>query len=482
MQARNAEVTRFKIHRAGDNAFSFKCNVGEARRGHPTRPILGRKLAVEHCAFVRDAIKEDPTIDTIEYGDEIDGSTVSRFVACISPTFRLALPTYDVVEIFNAGHRDFRTTKIQWSIQELEDLYMFAHTMGALDVCDMIIDRIHGELNRPQQHIVRPANGMATEFNIVGISPAFLNFLSRHEKGGFDFFIDILAITAGDNLELLKMSRFGSWNQKVKRTLIKRLKYGETSEAIKNDVAAICSKYHFHQGSGQGCYKSKMPREPLVMTTGALQQLPSPPATPRKRVKPSKREESIQSSKKRKLQANMLAFQEIECKTREASGRVRFGSNNEQAKTRLQKTQQEIYDDGEEYAETSDSEHSSNDDRNATIIRLPEVYSKTRDLFRNNTRGYAEPYEYTQLPSEPRQGKRVTRNVDGLRYCGEGMNLVKDSAEMQRRKMAIVKEKLKMFRDCSHESYSGRARERSHTVPRMASEDMETTDEDEGDD
>ncbi|KAH8644741.1 hypothetical protein IG631_02205 [Alternaria alternata] len=61
------------------------------------------------------------------------------------------------------------------------------------------------------------------------------------------------------------------------------------------------------------------------------------------------------------------------------------------------------------------------------------------------------------------------------------MNLVKDTAEVQRKKVAIVKERLQMFRDYGYVSDSGKVRGRLKTMPRLADKDVETTDEDEGD-
>jgi hypothetical protein len=408
LQVKGAEVTRFKIHQASKNVLSFKRKVGDARRGHPARPFLSRELAVEHCAFVRNATREGSIIDLIEYEDDIVDSTVTRFIACISPAPRPALPTHDIVEIFDAGHRDFRATKIQWSMQELEDLYMFAHTIGAFDVCDMVIDQVHGVLHDRQQHLVHSTRGMTVDFNILSVSPAFLNLLSKKDKKGFDFFADVLTMNAEDTLALLKTAGLGNWRQRVKRALIEKLESDEASEVSKNDAVAICSKYHHHQGSGKGCYKLEVPEAPLVMLASALQQLPSPPPTPKKRIEPPRREEPPKNSKRRKLWASRLAFQKIERKAQKANGCVHPESNDERANTRLQEPQQEIYDEYEEYLER----------------------------------------------------RRATRNVDGLKYRGEGMNLVKDTAKMQRKKVTIVKERLQMFHDYGYGSDSEKTRGR----------------------
>ena len=139
LQAEGMETRRFKINRARDDTLSFKRNAGDARRGNPTRPVLSRALAVERCALVRDAIIEDSTVDTIIHEDDIDGNTVARFIACISPASRFNLPTHDVVEISDAGHQGLLATKIEWSMKELKDLYMFAHAMEDSDVCEVSV-------------------------------------------------------------------------------------------------------------------------------------------------------------------------------------------------------------------------------------------------------------------------------------------------------------------------------------------------------
>ncbi|KAG9191877.1 hypothetical protein G6011_10611 [Alternaria panax] len=384
LQARGAEVTRYKMNRARQNVLSFKREAGDARRGNLTRPVLSRELAVEHCAFVRDVIKEDSTVDTIIYGDDVDGSTVARFIACISPASRSDLPIHDLVEIFDVGHQEFLATKVEWTMKDLEDLYMFAHAMGAWD-----------------QRLIRSTDGL---------SPAFLNFLSKYEKKGFEFFAGVLTTNVENTMELLQTSGFENWHH-----------------VSKNDAAAVCSKYHHRQGSEKGCYKSRVPKAPLMMINSAPQQLPNPPPTPRKRLDPLS-----------------------------------------------------LYNDFE-YAGPSNSEHSSDDeDCNATIVHLPEAYSKARDHFRNSAGYYEEPFQNPQLSSNSNQARQVIQNVDSLRYRDDGMNLVQDTAGMQRKKVAIVQERLQMVRDYRYISDNGKVRGRLKTVHGLASEDVETTGEDEG--
>lgn len=271
-EAEAAEVQRYKNNQATEDVLSFKRKTGDVRRGHPTRPVLSRKQAIEHCTFIKIAIEDDPTVDTIEYGDDIDDDTIARFVACISPVTRAALPTHNVVGLVNAGHPDIRTTVIQWSIQELEDLYVFADTMGALAVCDMIIDRIYEELHRPQQRLIRTIDGMMEKCGFLRMSPAFMNLLSENDERAFNFFVGALAMKAEDTLQLLNISGLDSWYQRSKQALIAKLEINWASGANKSEPAAICPTYHHHWSPATGCYRSVVATASLVSKSNVAQQ------------------------------------------------------------------------------------------------------------------------------------------------------------------------------------------------------------------
>jgi hypothetical protein len=352
-----------------------------------------------------------------------------------------------VVEISDAGHQGLLATKIEWSMKELKDLYMFAHAMEDSDVCDMVIDQIHEELHHPWYCLRRSTTGMKAAFKLLDISPAFVNSLSKYEKEGFEFLADVLVTTVEDTLELLRTSGIGSWRHQVKRTLIEKLESNEASEASKNNTAVIYPHYHHHQGSEVGCYKSKVP-ETLTMVASAMQELPSPPPTPKKQFEPCKCQQSSKNSKRRRLRTDKVAFEKIERRAREASEGVHSESNDERPKSRFQKSQQELHDNWNEYEDISDTEILSEDEYcNAIIVRLPGVYSKARDFFRSSTGSYGEPYKHAHVSSGAKQWKQSNRSSYGLKYRDKGMNLVKDTAGVQRKKVAIVKERLQMFRD-----------------------------------
>ncbi|RYN40033.1 hypothetical protein AA0112_g2944 [Alternaria arborescens] len=282
------------------------------------------------------------------------------------------------------------------------------------------------------------------------IAPAFLKLLSKYEKKGFEFFAEVWVTTIEDTLELLKTSGIGSWRHQVKHTLIEKLESDGASEASKNNTAAICPQYRHRQGSEVRCCKSKVP-ETLTVVASAMQELPSLPPTPNKQVEPSKCQQSSKNFKRRRLRTD-------------------------------KKSQQELHDNWNEYKGICDTEILSEDeDCNAIVVRLPEVYSKARDFFRSSTGSYGEPYKHAHVLSGAKQRKQNTRSSDGLKYRDKGMNPVKDTAEVQRKKVAIVEERLQTFHDYGYVSDSGKLRGGLKTVSRLASREVEMMDKDEGD-
>ncbi|CAN9349091.1 unnamed protein product [Alternaria alternata] len=267
--------------------------------------------------------------------------------------------------------------------------------------------------------------------------------------------------TIEDTLELLKTSGIGSWRHQVKHTLIEKLESDGASEASKNNTAAICPQYHHRQGSEVRCCKSKVP-ETLTVVASAMQELPSLPPTPKKQVEPSKCQQSSKNFKRRRLRTDKVAFEKIERRAREASEGVHSESNDERPKSRFQKSQQELHDNWNEYKGFCDTEILSEDeDGNAIVVRPPEVYSKARDFFRSSTGKYSE-LRWFEVPDK-------------------GMNLVKDTAEVQRKKVAIVEERLQTFHDYGYVSDSGKLRGGPKTMSGLASRNVEMMDKDEGD-
>jgi hypothetical protein len=388
-------------------------------------------------------LRTDPSTDTIEYGDDIDESTVTRFIACISPSVRSSLPTHDVVELNSNDGREFVGTQIQWSMQELENLYMLAHCLGARDVCDKVVDRWYEELHRPTKRLLRTEDGETEAFDILGFGPAFLNYVCKHDEFIFDLFTDIIIMKGGEGLRTLKAFELDAWYQDVKLMLIAKLETGEIPAASKNDVDAICSTYH-HHGVEHACYKSKVPFEPLVFDPELHEDIVSRPVIKaKKRAVASKHNQDHVDAQK---------------PTSEAKQRKGGKSNpqDEERETRIQKNLQELYTDGEgDHVYSSDSDDSSEDEElNYITIELNSEYVKTHDLFKDTPIHFEHHTDaYTYVPPKPNIRRPVgtpTIVVDSKGrplYRDESLNVGKNSEvlDIARRKREVVQKKMQEF-------------------------------------
>lgn len=375
----DAEVKRFKIHRASSDILSFKRKNGDTRRGHPSRIILSRALAVQYSTFVRDALNQDKSIDTIEYTAEMNESTISRFIACISPTLRSSLPTQDMVELSNEGLTKFRCTQIQWSMQELEDLYLLAQRMGSPDVCDMIIDRIHKELHQQIPRLLHTEDGTTKRFNILGFSTAFREYLSEHDTQGCRFFTDILIMKSDTAFGLLNAFGLESWDVNMKEALMDRLEFGVMPMVGKQDAADICAEYH-HHSSYEECYRTQAHSAPSTFDNFLHDNTVNACAQPKKHKEASRRIASRATEEQKKRWSRQRAFQG---KVRIAKQRQKndsLASRKAHAEMLMQRRLQELYNDRDgDYVDSSDSEHSSDDeDSNAVSLGLNHEYNVTR--------------------------------------------------------------------------------------------------------
>ncbi|CAN9102684.1 unnamed protein product [Alternaria sp. RS040] len=273
----------------------------------------------------------------------------------------------------------------------MEDLYMFAHTTVDSDVCDMVIDQVHEELHHLRYCPRHSTTGMKAAFKLLDISTAFLNLLSIYEKKGFEFFAEVLVTTVEDTLELLKTSGICSWRHQVKHTLIEKLESNGSSEASKNNTAAICPHYHHRQSSERyaratqsttntqeatGQYPleiswtasnslkylivTRFGSQPIIVSSHSWLQATLPRVLIskelKKQVEPSKCHQSSKNFKRRRLWTDKVAFGKIERRAREASEGVLSESNDERHRSRFQKSQQEFHDKWNEYKGISDTE------------------------------------------------------------------------------------------------------------------------------
>jgi hypothetical protein len=303
-----------------------------------------------------------------------------------------------VVELSNDDDRKFIGTQIQWSMQELEDLYMFAHRLGAPEVCDMVVDRWYEEMHRPTKRLLCTAEGGITHFDILGFSAAFLNYVCQDDEFMFDFFTDILIMKGEDGMRVLKAFGLNAWHNDVKLMLIAKLETGEVPPVSKNDMGAVCSTYH-HHGTEHGYYKSKVPFEPLVFDPELHEISVSKPV-----VKRSKRHEQG------------------------------------------------------EYISSSDPSDSSDDEElNYVGIELDSEYCKTRELFKDAPSHYEHHTDaYTCVRPKPKIAARTpTVLLDGMGrplYEDDALNVGKknEGDDVVRTKWDIVFRKMKEFSDCGY--------------------------------
>ncbi|KAJ4352595.1 hypothetical protein N0V95_004100 [Ascochyta clinopodiicola] len=138
----------------------------------------------------------------------------------------------------------FGTFKQEWTMPELEDLYVLAISVGAFDVCDMVIDFWHKEMRRPNQRVVQDEFGDTTVFSILDFGPEFLNFLQENDVKGFYFFLNVLIMHGQAGYDLLRSMQLGNWHTKVKKTLTSAIKSGRTIDLVTISPKFVCFSEH----------------------------------------------------------------------------------------------------------------------------------------------------------------------------------------------------------------------------------------------
>ncbi|KAF1914786.1 hypothetical protein BDU57DRAFT_304717 [Ampelomyces quisqualis] len=251
----DADVVRYHANRNSKDVLYFGRAAGDAILGHPSRPVLDRQCAARSCEYLRDALRKEPELQIIYYADGIEDLTVHRFVACVSPCVRASLPTHDLAEISRNGEPFLQATQIQWSMQNLIGLYVFARQMDAAAVCDMVMDRWHKEIHRPTFRTIRDEDGEMKTFSILQFGPEFLEFLSKTDEQGLDFFTDVLIMMKRAGRDLLAAHGFWSWNAGAKNMLEKKLKKDDVPLLTSKDLDYICEQFHHHHDNGGECYK-----------------------------------------------------------------------------------------------------------------------------------------------------------------------------------------------------------------------------------
>jgi hypothetical protein len=164
---------------------------------------------------------------------------------------------------------------IQWNVKELQSLYCFARYMGSDDVCDMILDRwyaeLHDEVGR-QTHNESDEQGM---FDILDISPDFLNHLAQHDSKALDFFLDVIIARRGAGWERLNTYSLPKWDDGVKEILIKKLKTRKVPVITGEDRDGFWKVYHHHHTHKADFYRVQTMNSPATTTSKLAENLTS---------------------------------------------------------------------------------------------------------------------------------------------------------------------------------------------------------------
>jgi hypothetical protein len=259
--ASEEDVARFYANRNSQDLIWFKRKTAEMPLGDPSRPVLDRQAAAQYSGFLRDELGEQPDLELIEYADSVNPITIFRFVACISPTMRANLPTHDLVEVEKEGERSLLHTRIQWSMIELQVLYLFALQMKCEDVLDMILDRFYEDFHRPVPRVIVDAEygGKAKEFDILDISPQFMNIVAKDDPHGLDFFTSVLVLKKRLRWKMLAAFGLENWSKKIKSDLREKSTPPAWAVLDAQNAEEFCQRFHHHKKEDvrHECYRMR---------------------------------------------------------------------------------------------------------------------------------------------------------------------------------------------------------------------------------
>ncbi|KAF2828240.1 hypothetical protein CC86DRAFT_381179 [Ophiobolus disseminans] len=254
----NKDIARVHANRNAINVLLFARTPGDAPLWGPSHSVLDRQVAAEYAPRLRKELEGTADLARVEYDhDAVDTETVSRYVACISPTVRAeGLPTHDIVEVAVDGEREMQCTAIQWSPKKLVAMYRFAWYMGTRDICDMVMDRLHQDFHRGAVRVAE-------------LDPAFLNeLLVEEDERGLDFFTDLLVVSKQAGWNALERYGLEKWDERVKEILKNKLESGVepvvasqwwmNSDASTNKDG-VCHRFHHHDDIFDLCYRDQGP-------------------------------------------------------------------------------------------------------------------------------------------------------------------------------------------------------------------------------
>lgn len=256
-----------------DDLVSFTCKTPSTTHGPLFGPQIPRTHLLAHCAAIQKSVS-NPRINSITHGPEISADTISRFSACIAPSLQSRLPTH-----VTTPHGTFEQ---EWSMVELEDLYVFAVTLGAVEVCDLVMDRWVEELRRPEPRVVIDEFGEARCFDTLDFGSEFLNFLMVNDRKGLQFFINVLISHGLTGFERMEDTHLANWHDSVKKALIKAMEDGSAIDLFSASHTTICERLHHHSPEG---FTSRLPGVPPQPKTKAA-TAPKTPARPTLNTRP----------------------------------------------------------------------------------------------------------------------------------------------------------------------------------------------------
>ncbi|KAF2624856.1 hypothetical protein BU25DRAFT_493203 [Macroventuria anomochaeta] len=265
--AKQGETEKFEAASSYTDVLEFVRKVNDTTYGPPSGSHMSRACAVQYCKTVREALEKNPGIRTAQYGPEISPDTISRFTACMSSTLQSHLPTHVTTS--------FGTFEQQWTMVDLEDLYVFAVTMGAHGVCDLVTDRWVEEIQRSEPRIVMDDFFECHLFDILHFGPEFLNFLHANDEKGLRFFLSVLVTHGQAGYALLRDTHLGNWHSDVKKALIATMKNESAIDLVTASRETICARFHHHGPEEQiGCFQ-RVPLQPATYASAITAKAPA---------------------------------------------------------------------------------------------------------------------------------------------------------------------------------------------------------------
>ena len=271
--APQSDIDRYKANRGSDDVLSFRCAAGDSIPGHPSRPVLDRQSALRYSRHLQQLLQDEPWIGIIEYHEQEACVVIGRYIACISPSIRSEVPIFDICEVEKNGASKLMAIPIQWTAQELQGLYCFARYMDSDDVCDMVLDRWHRELRQVGRQ-TRTESGELATFEILDVTPEFLNLLAEHDPKALQFFIDVIVAKGGVGWTLLNTHGLAKWDDGVKQVLIEKLATRKWGVVRDEDREKFCRSYHHHDREAE-CYRDQAGASPATTASKLAENLTS---------------------------------------------------------------------------------------------------------------------------------------------------------------------------------------------------------------